>query len=283
MYSPLKLINDLSVRKFVLFITAFTIGTNSIIIFTSLESRPLMIDITAVLTSGVALFLSGVVLFRKRKQKDLISLSVGLGFWFAAEAIWAFYRQGLGIEVPYPSVADWAWFAGYGFLALYTYRIIGKMAKTNPIEKSLVLLVSVSVALSLGYILNLTFGVTQYLSPPEEISALVFSVAYPVFDGILLVPSMVILWSLRKGDPSSSQWIMMSISFMVLTIGDIGFGYSFALAPSVAGEFEWIWALFYNTGYILIAAGIVWYSKLGKTNTFSSDIQNTESEFLVSK
>jgi len=274
-------------RKFILFILAFIVATNSIIIFGSPESRPLMIDLTAVLTSVAALFLSGAVLLRKylkkRKQEGLISLAIGLGFWFAAEAIWAYYRQGLGIEVPYPSVADWAWFAGYGFLALYTYRIMGKVGKTNPIEKSLVLLVSVSVALSLGYILNLTYGVTQYLSPPEEILALIISVAYPVFDGILLVPSMVILWSLRKGDPSSNQWIMMSISFVVVTIGDIGFGYSFALAPAVAEEFEWIWALFYNTGYILIAASILWYSKLGGGNSFSSNIHNTESELLKPK
>jgi hypothetical protein len=101
-----------------------------------------------------------------------------------------------------------------------------------------------------------------------------------VFDGILLVPSMVILWSLRKGDPSSNQWIMMSISFMVFTIGDIGFGYGFALAPTVAEEFEWIWALFYNTGYILIVASILWYSKLGEADTFSSNIHNRESEYL---
>ena len=281
------MINDLSVRKFILYILAFIIAINSAITFGSPESRALIIDVTAVLTSGAALFLSATILLRKhlkkRKQEGLISLSIGLGLWFAAEAIWAYYRQGLGIEVPYPSVADWAWFAGYGFLALYTYRIMGNVGKTNPIEKSLVLLVSVSVALSLGYILNLTFGVAQYLSPPEEILALTMSVAYPVFDGILLVPSMVILWSLRKGDPSSIQWIMMSLSFVVLTIGDIGFGYSFALAPSVAEEFEWMWAVFYNTGYMLIAASILWYSKLEAGSSFSSKIRNEDSELLKSK
>lgn len=83
---------------------------------------------------------------------------------------------------------------------------------------------------------------------------------------------MVILWSLRKRDPSSNQWIMMSISFVVLTIGDIGFGYSFALAPSVAEEFEWIWALFYNTGYICIVAGVLWSGSF--TNNNNQPINN---------
>ncbi len=48
----------------------------------------------------------------------------------------------------------------------------------------------------------------------------------------------------------------MSVSFVLLAIGDIGFGYSFALAPSVAEEFEWAWAIFYNSGYICIVAGV---------------------------
>jgi len=26
----------------------------------------------------------------------------------------------------------------------------------------------------------------------------------------------------------------------------------------VAEEFEWVWAIFYNTGYICIVAGVLW-------------------------
>ena len=49
----------------------------------------------------------------------------------------------------------------------------------------------------------------------------------------------------------------MPVSFVLLTIGDIGFGYNFALAPSVAEEFKWVWAIFYNSGYICIVAGVL--------------------------
>ena len=84
---------------------------------------------------------------------------------------------------------------------------------------------------------------------------------------------MVILWSFRKGDPSSNQWKMMSVSFVLLTVGDIGFGYCFALAPSVAEEFEWVWALFYNTGYICIVASMIW----------SGTITNNNNQLLSSK
>ena len=88
-------------------------------------------------------------------------LSTGLMFWFSAEVIWAFTRQVLGIEIPYPSIADGAWIVGYGFFAIYIYRILEKMGKTNPIDKNMVVLISVAVALSLAYVLNLTYGVAE--------------------------------------------------------------------------------------------------------------------------
>jgi hypothetical protein len=235
---------------------------NILMVFSSSEVRPVMIDLTAVLTSGAAFFISGTAILKsyldKHKLESHIWLSTGLMFWFSAEVIWAYTRQVLGIEIPYPSVADGAWIIGYGFFAIYIYRILEKMGKTNPIDKNMVVLISVAVALSLAYVLNLTYGVADLLSAAQDITATVVSFAYPVLDGLLLVPSMVILWSFRKGDPSSNQWKMMSVSFVLLTIGDIGFCYCFALAPSVAEEFEWVWAIFYNTGYICIVAGVLW-------------------------
>lgn len=252
---------------------ACVIVMNIVIVFSSTEIRSVMIDLTAVLTSGTAVFISGtatlLAYLRKRKREHYLWLSTGLSFWFSAEVIWAYHRQVLGIEIPYPSIADGAWIIGYGFFAIYIYRILARVGKTCPIEKNLVLMVSLAISLSLAYILNLTFGVAEILSATEDIASTIVSFAYPVLDGILLVPSMVILWSLRKGDPSSNQWIMMSISFVVLTIADIGFGYSFALAPSVAEEFEWVWAIFYNTGYICIVASVLWAGSLTNNQPFN--------------
>jgi len=250
---------------------------NILMVFSSPEVRPVMIDLTAVLTSGAAFFISGTAILisylGKRKRESHMWLSTGLMFWFSAEVIWAYTRQVLGIEIPYPSIADGAWIVGYGFFAIYIYRILEKMGKTNPIDKNMVVLISVAVALSLAYVLNLTYAVADLLSAAQDITATVVSFAYPVLDGLLLVPSMVILWSFRKGDPSSNQWKMMSVSFVLLTIGDIGFCYCFALAPSVAEEFEWVWAIFYNTGYICIVAGVLWSVSFTKNSQPINKVQ----------
>jgi hypothetical protein len=262
LYHTFSLVAKSRKRQLICMAFACLVVMNILMVFSSPEVRPVMIDLTAVLTSGAAFFISGTVTLisylGKHERESHLWLSTGLTFWFSAEIIWAYTRQVLGIEIPYPSIADGAWIIGYGFFAVYIYRILDKMGKTYPIDKNMVLLVSVAVALSLAYVLNLTFGIAEILSAAEDITSTMVSLAYPLLDGILLVPSMVILWSFRKGDPSSNQWKMLSVSFVLLTIGDIGFGYSFALAPSVAEEFEWVWALFYNTGYICIVAGVLW-------------------------
>ena len=121
----------------------------------------------------------------------------------------------------------------------------------------MIILVSAAVGLTLGYILNLTFGVAEILSSTTDSLSFGVSVFYPIIDGILLIPSMIIFWSLRKGDPSHMHWFLMSASFVMVTIGDIGFGYSFALSPDVAGEYEWIWSIFFNTCYVCMVCW--WY------------------------
>jgi hypothetical protein len=48
----------------------------------------------------------------------------------------------------------------------------------------------------------------------------------------------------------------------MVTIGDIGFGYSEVIInQEVAQKQLWIWDTFYNASYICIAAALFWYNK----------------------
>ena len=249
-------------RVFTLVLLAFIVSVNIPVIFNLTVSRAFAIDVTAILTSGAAILASGITTityyFRKRGRGGYFWSSLGLTFWFAAEVIWVYNRQIVGNDLPYPSVADAAWIIGYGFFALHLYRIMRNLGKSYPIEKSLVVLVSFAVSLSLAYILNLTFGVADILGFRDDTLSPIVSLSYPLLDGILLVPSIVILWSLRKGDPTAFNWLLLSLAFILLTIGDVGFGYSFGLAPDMAENYEWILAIFYNAGYVCIAASVLY-------------------------
>lgn len=263
-------------RIVILLTLSCVLAINTPVFFSSPDSRSVAIDLTAVLTSGAAIFASVAstlsISVKKRGGQGYFWSSVGLSFWFAAEVIWVYNRQIVGIDLPYPSIADAAWITGYGFLALHLYRVMHNIGRTDPIEKSLIVLVSAAVSLSLGYVLNLTFGVAEILGFREDVLTPIVNVSYPILDGILLVPSLIILWSLRKGDPSSFNWLLLSVAFLLLAIGDIGFDYSFALAPDMAEEFEWIWALFYNGGYLCIAASVLYSLTIDRFYNFGRKI-----------
>ncbi len=249
--------------QFSVLILICVVVINSFVILGSSDIRPLMIDVTAVVGASVTVFVfftnTIMTYIKKRQVEGFLPFFIGTVLWLGAEITFAYYREGLGVEVPYPSFADLFWLLGYGFFLFHNYHVIAKLRERVTIEKSMIVLVSGAVGLTLGYILNLTFGVADILNSSEDPLSFGVSLFYPIIDGIILIPAMIIFWSLRKGDPASLHWLLMSVSFVMVTIGDIGFGYSFALSPDVAGEYEWIWSVFFNTCYVCMAAGGAWY------------------------
>jgi hypothetical protein len=263
-------------RWFMLLVMTFLLVLNLPVILGSEISRPLMIDLTAItgaVVTVVIFFLNTSLNYlRNRHTGGFLAFTVGVFFWLAAEASWAYYREGLGVEVPYPSIADLFWLIGYGFFFIHNYRLLSKLREATHIDRNMIILVSVAVGVTLGYILNLTFGVAEILSSSTDSLSFGVSVFYPIIDGIILIPSMIIFWSLRKGDPSYLHWLLMSASFVMVTIGDIGFGYSFALSPDVAGEYEWIWSIFFNTCYVCMSAGGIWFYLVSRRNNIKNNL-----------
>jgi len=183
---------------------------------------------------------------------------VGLALWLVAELTWTYYQLVLQIGTPFPSSADAFWLSGYGFFTYFIFRIYNLLSKGT--EKFIAVLVSLATAIILGYILNLTFGIADLLSAQEGSLAWLISIAYPILDGILLVPAVLILWSLRGKNVVSANWSLLALSIVLVTVGDIGFGYSAVIDK--AGKEEWIWDLFYNSSYLVMAAAFFLQSKV---------------------
>ena len=265
-------------RQFSILILISVVVINFPVIFSSSEIRANMIDLTAIAGAVATVFVFFTITLMKYVRKwqidGFLPFFIGTLLWLAAEFTFAYYREGLGVEVPYPSFADLFWLLGYGFFLFHNYSVIAKLRGILTIDRSMIILVSAAVGLTLGYILNLTFGVAEILSSTTDSLSFGVSVFYPIIDGILLIPSMIIFWSLRKGDPSHMHWFLMSASFVMVTIGDIGFGYSFALSPEVAGEYEWIWSIFFNTCYVCMAAGGIWFYLASRRNYVQDNLPN---------
>ena len=195
-----------------------------------------------------------------------------LGLWFVAETIYTYYQLGLKVTTPFPSLADPAYLAGYVFLGYYLYSILKLLRKT--IQRDVIILVSIAAAVSVTYILNLSFGIGLFLASEQDMLGIILSITYPVLDSILLVPAILVLWAVKKGELAHTHWILISIFIILNGIGDIGFGYGADLGI----EAEWIWDIFFTAGYLTLAAALLWQSRYlySASITISENIDNVK-------
>ena len=184
-------------------------------------------------------------------------LAVGLGLWFTAEITWTYYQLGLGVETPFPSLADVFWLAGYVPLTYHLYRIYNTVTM-KVTDRDTIIVISAIVAAILAFLLYLVFSLSVQ---PQDMLELIINLAYPVLDAMLLIPAIVILWSFRRGEPAYTHWVMISLFIIFVTVADIGFDYALAVDEDSASQQEWVWDMFYNAGYLSIAVALFWYSR----------------------
>jgi hypothetical protein len=92
----------------------------------------------------------------------------------------------------------------------------------------------------------------------------------------LLVPAVLILWSLLSGikqeqGPKQQQqqqqqhyasfnWILLSLSMIIFAIADSSFAYFSAFNITTVQNEVWILDMLYNTAYLTLAAALIRYS-----------------------
>ena len=95
--------------------------------------------------------------FKSREGKYYLYLVAGLALWACAHSIWAYYELGLGIETPYPSIADFFWLSGYIFLSYHFYHSfrVWKQARIIRLRSLFISVISTSVLIGLLIYLSL--------------------------------------------------------------------------------------------------------------------------------
>ena len=258
---------------------------NSIIFFSNLSLRMFFDNVILDASAAVALISAILVVIKRHKLNGVIkklasryvfvAILFGLIFWFTAEMIWTYYQLGLGIENPFPSAADGFWFVGYAFFGFALYTIFQNLLKTGrratdklTIREHYFVAGIVSIVAALVVISTYIYASTAFKETPsffnlsqQEFNDFIIALAYPVFDSILLVPVVTIIWSLRRVDPLHAHWILLCSFVIMSTIGDIGFSYSELTNPDAAESTVWIWDTFFNSSYICLAASLLWYRK----------------------
>ena len=141
--------------------------------------------------------------------------------WSIAGIIWIVYDLVLNID-PFPSPADLFYAIGYPFLLVFliSYLIPFKEA----ISRSLV---TVAIGLSVLYLvlavpfqITISDGFDSWIEIIQSFDAL-FAIAYPVADGIILVPIILgIGLFLRDNSKAKPMWILIFLGVLSSLVGD---------------------------------------------------------------
>lgn len=239
-------------------IAVATAGMSLLVVLADDGARPFFTNWTINVTAGTAVGIAAVVSVRQGVRglygSAHAALAAGLGLWLAAELLWTYYQLGLGIDVPFPSVADALWLAGYAPIAFHLFRVYRFFGHGRP---AVAAMVSLGYAAFLGYLIVILVGAAA--SEPEYGAlALAISIAYPALDGVLVVPCILVLQSLRPGRFTAPPWTLLSSAILIIAFADSGFAYYEAAGLE---DQIWVWDLLFNAGYVAIAATLFWHKK----------------------
>ena len=261
-------------RKYVFGLIIAIAAVNGFVTFImGAENNFAYFDFLRIGTIASATVLSFAV-FKKQGSGGLFGraytgLAVGLAMWLIAESIWGYYEVVLGVESPFPSIADAFWLGAYGGLLYYVfslYKFFGKGVR----RYQLVGVIGVIGIFAFFYLQSL---ISVSLPPEGEslndyILPIAISVAYPVLDVILLVPAVLVVLNSGKGQLTSIPWAF--VSFILTAIADILLGYS---AVTGFQNDVTIITMTYNGAYLCMAAGLLWYLQFfisGRKQVFKS-------------
>jgi hypothetical protein len=157
---------------------------------------------------------------RERFSIIWLFFTIGIFMWFIGEAIWAYYALVLGVEIPYPSIADAFWLFGYipFFAAVYLYvKIFEPVLSRQILTISLIISVIVTVLVSVTVIAPL-------IGREEDLIAQVVDFAYPILDLALLSVAILGLLIFVKGNIGKS-WALINAGILLNTWAEVLFVY----------------------------------------------------------
>ena len=232
---------------------------NVIVIFSEEYSKHSVSLWTLNITAATASILCIIVIWRYGIHglhgKSYLFLALGIISWFAADLTLLYDYYALGIEEQrLVTITDALWFAGYGFLALHLIIVIRSLHIR--IKSKLIIIISIITVIFISY--NLVNIISYDFHTDDDFIAIIVTILYPILDFILIVPSSIILVTLRKDYEHNIPWFLSSLSLLINSIADDGYVTDFVTGNS---ENLWFWELFYITDFIIISGALFWYNK----------------------
>ena len=175
-------------------------------------------------------------------------LLLGFLFWFLGEFTWSFYALVLRVAIPFPSLADVFWLAGYPFLLLGMVSFVSPF-RTAITQGHLLRALIVSVV-AVGLIVSSI--VVPVFSLSTDLVGNAVSLAYPLLDIALLFAGLVGLL-LFWGGKVARGWYWLTAGAILNAVADMMFAYLTAAGAYYDGHpLELLYAL----GYVCFALAV---------------------------
>lgn len=193
-------------------------------------------------------------------RRLLIVFSIGILCWLAAESIWNYYFFVLGVDIPYPSLSDVFYLAGYLPIGYFLYKGNKKLSQGAYEEDNLIAtattitIVAFIINIFLLEIVQASLGFSGLSA--DDLILLSLSISYPILDGVLSVPVIMILYNAIRNKVRSFTWTLLAASFLVTVVADTGFGATALVGLEELTENP-VWDVMYAILYILVAAAMV--------------------------
>ena len=193
--------------------------------------------------------------------KSYLFLALGIISWFSADFTLLYNYYALGIkEQRLVTITDALWFTGYVFLSLHLFIVIRSLH--IKIKSKVVIVVSIITLLFIIY--NVDNLLSYDFHTDDDFIAIIVTILYPILDFMLIIPSSLILITLRKDYEHTIPWSLYSLSLLVNSIADDGYVKDFVTGNS---ENLWFWKLFYITDFIIMSGALFWYNKFHISNS----------------
>lgn len=207
--------------------------------------------------------ISGVLISRKwgsiksAMGRAVLFLSLGLITWGVGECIWSYYILGLGVEIPYPSLADASFILSWPFWSLGVVNLSKatgirfSLKKTG--SKILLVFIPISVAV-ISYYLLFVIARGSTIDWNSQFLKLFFDLTYPIWDVILLtLVLLVYILSLGfLGGRYKLPITLLVLGFIMNYLADMGLSYTSTIGTFYNGGFV---DLLFTTAMFLLSLG----------------------------
>jgi hypothetical protein len=245
------------------FIIAIAVAIVFIHIILFITDSDKYIGTTSAVLLGSSTCISLFILFSNPKKIEVQKFKlvfIGVSLWFLGEFTYSYYQIVLDMDVPYPSLGEIFYLAGYGFLILFTYRSFKTINRNGLIKRRVIAFVVILV--SVVPVISTIIVFSEEVDFQSQWPEIVLSIIYNYADLVLLSLSILILTKLPRNNPYTYHWILYT-SFLILTnITDFFYVALAIVDEEFLLETELIWEAMWALAYLCILASLIWYYKL---------------------